>query len=1111
MIRYNINNDEFSFYIENEDGSILSVSEWNKVKSKYISELAILSTFHENGLASISDKSLNLSIEDVLNLNEIEKKILGLPDPYPFEIVIDFDHNGQGVADLNSKFIVSFFDYHPHGNQLESNVDLPFIIIGDFNYLLSYSQFELLKSIIDYNLLDRSQINRISQWSFFSYIKQLSSENSINLDTLLERENFLIKNKIKLNLEITDLGDLNIYPDLENEFQSGFRNQFELGRKVNDIYNLSDKNGDRLRVVIEEGSDNNRDKSLKGLLEKVKDKSIYRGESEISSLIENPEVYLDADFFDIEAFSERVKELGLYKPKFFPFICPYKSEWIPGVIIKDPILGETKIIFNEEADLADFQNEIEISEANNKISVEWKSVSIPINEAKKIAEKSRLQFANPQKPDKSDSDENKNSIQVQGEKVLIIYENVDQLDYFNTLSLSLTDFKFETVTNLNPNISLKKHQIEGIAWMQTLINSNAPGCLLADDMGLGKTLQIIYLIEWFSQKNAESTKPILIVAPVSLLENWKNEFEKFFGSSTYPIKVIYDNIGLSKTYNKSSISDLQKKQIIITNYETVRGYQLNICAIDFSLVILDEAQKIKTPGTYITNSCKALKADFKIAMTGTPIENTFIDLWCLMDFCAPGFLGNAKEFANEFQRPLNKVETDIKALGESLRQKIGFYLKRRLKIDIKDDLPLKFESTNENDRLNFGSNMSFKLEMPEIQFETYKEALNRVNNNSLTGVAKTNQILKSIQAIKTISDHPYLLNRQVINYSAEELVKTSAKLEILIEILNVIKSKNEKCIIFAERKDTQQMIRKVVYGYFEISPSIINGDSPTKPSKTDQSKSRQETIDYFQSESGFNVIILSQLAAGVGLNVVGANHVIHYSRHWNPAKEDQATDRAYRIGQEKDVFVYYPMAIFPSIQLENNREIKSFDEVLDSLLKRKKTLATSTLYPSEAMELNHEEVFNDLFFEAPLNPLNLALDDLDKLNPDMFEAAIGMLYVNNNNHVQLTPYSNDKGVDVVVRGEDSNFLIQAKQSKNIVGSEGIQQVVTALNYYKQKYFEDFKLVVVTNSEFSSNAYELATANNVELINREKLNKLILNYEINESNLIKLNNNRMDKI
>jgi ERCC4-related helicase len=174
--------------------------------------------------------------------------------------------------------------------------------------------------------------------------------------------------------------------------------------------------------------------------------------------------------------------------------------------------------------------------------------------------------------------------------------------------------------------------------------------------------------------------------------------------------------------------------------------------------------------------------------------------------------------------------------------------------------------------------------------------------------------------------------------------------------------KNEKAIIFTDRKETQKMIQFVVSKQFDIYPSIINGDSPSSINKFNNSKlSRQQTIDYFQKKEGFNVIVMSPLAAGVGLNVVGANHVIHYSRHWNPAKEEQATDRAYRIGQTKDVYVYYPMAIFPETN-DNSKNHKSFDLVLNNLLLKKKELAIGALYPSEQVEVKQNEIISELGF-----------------------------------------------------------------------------------------------------------------------------------------------------
>lgn len=340
-------------------------------------------------------------------------------------------------------------------------------------------------------------------------------------------------------------------------------------------------------------------------------------------------------------------------------------------------------------------------------------------------------------------------------------------------------------------------------------------------------------------------------------------------------------------------------------------------------------------------------------MTGTPVENTLVDIWCLMDFAVPGLLGNAKDFAKKYQKPLSDKNTDIKALTEQLRNSIGVFIKRRLKIDVAKDLPTKHD----------GCSSRIKKVMPTIQLNRYKQAIEIANNTYLEGVEKRNQILKSLWAIRDISDHPFLLDGQILNSSSEELISSSSKLQITIGVLADIKSKNEKVMIFADRKETQRMLQTVVRDTFGIFTSIINGDMPATKQQEDKSKlSRQQTINHFQAEEGFNIIIMSPIAAGVGLNVTKANHIIHYTRHWNPAKEEQATDRAYRIGQLKDVFVYYPMAIFPEEMKDGSgKRLKSFDEVLDTLLNTKKALASNTLFPTEQAEITPDELFKSLF------------------------------------------------------------------------------------------------------------------------------------------------------
>jgi HJR/Mrr/RecB family endonuclease len=388
------------------------------------------------------------------------------------------------------------------------------------------------------------------------------------------------------------------------------------------------------------------------------------------------------------------------------------------------------------------------------------------------------------------------------------------------------------------------------------------------------------------------------------------------------------------------------------------------------------------------------------------------------------------------------------------------------------------------------------------------------NDSELEGVEKRNQKLKSLWAVRDISDHPYLLENQILNFTSDELINSSSKLQTTVGILADIKSKNEKVIVFADRRETQKMLQKVVYDTFGIFTSIINGDTPTTKQLEGKSKlSRQQTIDRFQEEEGFNVIIMSPIAAGVGLNVTKANHIIHYTRHWNPAKEEQATDRAYRIGQQKDVYVYYPMAIFPDdMKDEEGNIMKSFDEILDTLLNNKKALASHTLFPTEQAEITPDELFGNIFgTKTESKPKVQTITDIDRLNPNLFEATIGALYNKQGFEVYLTPYSNDKGVDVVVLKNGENYLIQAKQTKSLVGNEAIQEICTAKKYYEDKFKEQFKLLTITNNDYSSSATILAKSNDITLLNRGHLENLIANNDITIQDINKIESQRMTRI
>jgi SNF2 family DNA or RNA helicase len=652
----------------------------------------------------------------------------------------------------------------------------------------------------------------------------------------------------------------------------------------------------------------------------------YHNREELQQVVEHPTEYFNPDVFDLsELYSDRVIEIGVYKPKFYPFVCPYCSCWIAGATVETNETGTTKVTIESQSALEELLRSIDEAEKSNSLLVNYGDATLDIADAQYLAVIAKRQLDKPNEP-VSDIEH----------KVLIIEENASELGFeVNERTIEIGDhYTLFADEYLKPEFTLKEHQREGVAWLQHLYKSRACGCLMADDMGLGKTLQVLYFIDWISRIKTQH-KPFLIVAPISLLENWENEYNRFFEEPKMKITKLTSR-NIPRQLNRTVIQRMGEQDIILTNYESLRVSQLNFCAVDYEVVILDEAQKIKSPGTMVTNAAKALKSLFKVAMTGTPVENSLLDLWCIMDFCVPGLLGNAKSFAAQYQTPLSKPDTDIVAMGNEIHQKLGVHFLRRLKKDVAKDLPRKFE-------------VKEQYKMPKVQQETYQSVVDR----RLNGIEPN--MLITIQQIREVSEHPYLYDKTIANHDMVELVRDSARLIVTVKFVDKIRDKGDKVIVFAERKETQKMLQKLFYLRYQIVAKIINGDTPTASSVYAPADrlSRQASIDEFQAQEGFNIIIMSPVAAGMGLNVTAANHVIHYSRHWNPAKENQATDRAYRIGQQKDVYVYYPMAVSDSF--------RSFDVTLDELLSNKTTLATSTIFPTERVEVKLDELGKKLF------------------------------------------------------------------------------------------------------------------------------------------------------
>ena len=911
-------NSKGIMFIVNYNGHDLHFQEW-KATDDCIYYLP-LATLVDNGYAYASKEGCLLPYENIYLLDEDERILLGVPQPYDKAMRLV----GTSMLNLSDfEYKVEFLTYVPDGELIVCERGGNILVKGRDKYLLNEAQYALLNRVDAFNSTPEEDKTTDYNLRCFAEIKALAEQAGCQLDSYLENENVYAPERIKIEIGRDDEG-FTVEPAVNIEENDKFQTYFDKMRKVQAQYPVQRENGERVRIVL--------NKEQKENLHYLKEQcGKHKTREEIQKMIEQPTEFFDPNSFDLsELYSDRVIEIGVYKPKFYPFICPYKSCWIAGATVETPQNGTTKVTINSEEELEKLKREIQSAKENKKGIVEYNNTQLDIEDAMFLAQTAEKQLKDPSQPAKVES-ENGN----EARNVLIIEENAEELGFAVKERIIEKGDKYTLFTDpfLQEGFSLKDHQKEGVAWLQHLYKSKASGCLMADDMGLGKTLQILYFIDWHSRKYANH-KPYLIVAPISLLENWKNEYERFFMQPRMKINMLTSK-DVTRKFDKSIVDKMQKMDIILTNYESLRISQLNFCAVEFDVVALDEAQKIKSPGTLVTNAAKALKCNFKIAMTGTPVENSLLDLWCIMDFCVPGLLGNAKAFAAQYQNPLKKEDTDIVALGNEVHDKLGVYFMRRLKKDAAKDLPDKIE-------------LKEKVLMPPVQ----KEAYASVVNDYTSGIQPN--MLVTIMHLREVSEHPYLYDSTLLNHETDEIVDTSARLQATIKFLDEIKKKEEKVIIFVERKETQKMLQKLCLKRYGIITKIINGDTPSIVKRNMPNKqSRQSSIDEFQAVDGFNVIIMSPVAAGMGLNVTAANHVIHYSRHWNPAKENQATDRAYRIGQTKDVFVYYPMAV--------RSDIKSFDETLDDLLSRKTSLATSTIFPTERVEVKQEELGQMLF------------------------------------------------------------------------------------------------------------------------------------------------------
>ncbi len=466
---------------------------------------------------------------------------------------------------------------------------------------------------------------------------------------------------------------------------------------------------------------------------------------------------------------------------------------------------------------------------------------------------------------------------------------------------------------------LRPYQQRGLAWLRFLAELGLGACL-ADDMGLGKTIQVLALLLYNQQnKTKKKTKPSLLIVPASLLSNWRKEAERFTPSLnlTFLHPAETDRRQLEKIAQNPDKA-LSQSDLLITTYSMLTR-QLWLRDIDWQLVILDEAQAIKNPSTRQSKAAKKLSARSRIVMTGTPVENRLGDLWSLFDFLNPGLLGSA----NVFKKFVKNLQDRAHNQFAPLRQLVGPYILRRLKTDRKiiTDLPDKIETP-----------CYCKLSRQQVKlYEQTVKALRSMLKDA-DGIARRGMVLQSLMRLKQICNHPSQLTGD-----GDYIASDSGKFLRLGEICDEIASRQEKALIFTQFREITDSLADYLATIFGRTGVILHGGTAVKK--------RQALVERFQSDDGPPFFILSLKAGGTGLNLTAACHVIHFDRWWNPAVENQATDRAFRIGQKHNVLVHKFITT------------GTVEEKIDAMITEKQKMADEIL--SSGKEVNLTELPDD--------------------------------------------------------------------------------------------------------------------------------------------------------
>lgn len=955
-------------------------------------------------------------------------------------------------------------------------------------YRLDPQSYALIEAIDSFNALPAAMKTAPEAWLRFAEIRGLADGVGAQLDRFLHEERVIVPPRIGVDIQTDEHGRITFVPTVDGPADAGFAAAFLGQDDIDEVYTVGGAEGARVRIVL-----NQDQREALRRMQRVR----RIGGSERAKILRNPQAVFDgvAGAVDIEpeAFGPRVRGIGDFPFATQPYIQrgsgifddpppgdPGSQPCVAGLHCSYADGHEEDVTFASSDDLSAVHQAVHEAYRSGAgtVDINGKSVVVDHDFVQAIDELTEHLL-----PERRRNQEAGTKRQ---RRFLLIYTNEGALEYEEDVpEATLAAAPELPRALLRPDV-LKPHQLAGLAWLQRCFRMNRRGCLLADDMGLGKTLQVLTFLAWaieqgeLAKDSADPEQqpwdPILIVAPLVLIESetWLNDARSFFagdGAIFQPWVVLRGgelqsfrrpDVAGQETRLGESVLDLDKlrsRRVVLTNYETITNYQHSFARMKdrWSIIVTDEAQEYKIPNTKISHALKSLSPRFRVACTGTPVETRLLDVWNLFDFLQPGhLLGSASDFARVYECGGEDAAPNIAGLKARLKYgSADSFVLRRDKRQL-PDLPPKTEHP-------------LRADLSPEQRATHLELLAAVRQGT--------HPLSVIQQLMHLYQHPALVpTYQPLPTSAA--LERCPKLQAVVDCLRQIQARREKVLIFTRTLNMQLLLSQIIFDVLQSETGIVNGSSSRGGGKT----SRKATLREFRERPGFAALILSPDVAGLGLTLTEANHVIHYGRWWNPAKEAQATDRAYRIGQTREVRVYYPISVDPL------RQFETFDEKLDALLRRRHGLAAEFLAPLPTdEELQNELIGEVIEMDTPVpSPTARARDSMIPL--DQMDLLFAHAEQSAGREVHLAPKYGNEGVHVLSVAADGVRLAHCVMSPpgTTIEAADITTALRLIDAYRARHLRRFGRAVnfhsvVICSEAPSRSAREAARNRADLV------------------------------